>query len=135
MSYIVNEAVIISYNVPRNDEAVISDRIEDLKDTLPPLQRSLIRGPFITEGIATWIMLPDGGKEGQAVSDAADETRENLLSIVIPIHDVSVLHISYGGTQKETTIIFSTDDIEEEVENEYELELDPGTDVPPEEEG
>jgi hypothetical protein len=129
MGYIVHEAVLVTY--PHTDEFEdLSHKILEFVNDLTPSQGNLFVGPVIGKGIVTWVMTPDGAPEGKPKSDEADVIREEFLGLVIPVEDVSIVHLSYGGTEKETQIIFSTDDIEEgnEVVFEPDFDLDPGTD-------
>lgn len=124
MGYTVHEAVLVTY--PHTDAMeAVSHKIIGFVEDLTPFEGSLFMGPVVGKDIVSWVMMPDGAPEGTRRSDEADEVREAFLNLVIPVEGVSIVHLNYGGTQKETVIVFSTDDIEEGDEYELELEADP----------
>ncbi len=119
MGYIYNEYVVVLLSV-------YSDNYEEITEDLKSLQQnykvdrgeyiqdfgSLITGPLKEISNAnneTWIMTPDGSKEGWDTSNTADTLRQQFIATAKRAEYRSIVHFCMGGDDMVTSIIYQTD--------------------------
>ena len=118
MGYIKHECVItVLYD---RDVPEVAE-VEELRQAMAAASESLhprgsglenwLLGPARgINGYTTYVFAPDGSKEGWEDSDIADEFRARFLEIVKRSKWADVVHLQLGGDDRETRVLFSTDD-------------------------
>jgi hypothetical protein len=107
VGYIKHEAVIATIWEGRNKA------IEAWRDSLSERERGLVAGPLIAfaNGDATYVIAPDGSKEGWADSNRGEELREQFIRLVKNAKG-DYVHVAFGGdygNEVGTTIIDTSD--------------------------
>lgn len=120
MGYIYNEYVVVSISI-------YSENYEEITEDLRSLQQnykvdrgeyiqdfgSLITGPLkeiSNSGRETWIMTPDGSKEGWDTSNQSDILRQQFIETVNRAEYRSIIHFCMGGDDMVTRIIYQSDE-------------------------
>lgn len=85
MGYIAHDAVIVTvsgYVKDRTVDPVMPD-IEGFRESMPAAFRHLLVGPIptVTNGDFSYVLLPDGSKEGWRDSDTGDEWRLRFIAL------------------------------------------------------
>ena len=103
MGYIRHDAIVVT-SWKENHLAKARDKAAQLGLDVSPFFPSRING------YVTFLILPDGSKEGWKPSDAADEAREEWTAWVRGKGDnlyVDFAHVNYGGDEPERARLVS----------------------------
>ena len=104
MGYIAHHAIIITSGGDQtalgNDlrTAVTSDGSDDLTGLL------IGPTPSVTNGYVSWVVVPDGSKEGWETSDAGDALRDRVVA-VCRRHGVDFAEVRFGGDDYDMALV------------------------------
>jgi hypothetical protein len=118
MGYIRHQASIALFSEP--DDAGVQ-AMQRLREEMPEDCRDYLLGPVKgINGYTTFVLMPDGSKEGWPPSDAMDQWREAFKDAALVSGFPTVVQLAFGGDDKETIIEYTTDSwTEDEQEAHY----------------
>lgn len=107
MGYIKHDAVLAVVS------ATEPDRIQELQvfcDGVPEPLRQYFLGPVGgINGTVTFVVAPDGSKEGWEYSNQMDQLRGQFISIAKKARYHEVLQLRFGGDDRTTNISFASE--------------------------
>lgn len=112
MGYIRNDAVVAIVYKPFPDEKHVGflAHMAALRSEMGERYEHLLVGPIQgVNCVETWFFAPDGSKEGWQDSNQADVFRAKFVEIVLRTEYPDLVHLRFGGDDRETTIVTTTD--------------------------
>jgi hypothetical protein len=106
MGYIKHDAVIaLLYEEPHPLQ-----ELQAFLDALPEPFRRYFLGPVEgRNGMLTFVVTPDGSKEGWEHSEQMDRLRSQFIGIVKKARYHELVHLRFGGDDRGTTISFASE--------------------------
>lgn len=108
MGYIRHNAIIVTGHHDSNPLYNTTQKAHDKAVELGLLVTPIVQGK--SNGYSSFLICPDGSKEGWDTSDEFDVKRAEWLKWIKTISIfINYVHISYGGDDAETVIVHEHD--------------------------